>query len=83
MAGLEDIVAMKLDAITDRVTKKDYFDIAELLNTFTLQQMLGFYSEKYPKNNIRLVIDAFTDFNRNTVDLEKMIDPISLALRLS
>ncbi len=32
-AHIEDIAAMKLEAITSRNTKKDFYDIAELLKT--------------------------------------------------
>ena len=78
MASAEEIAAMKLDAISMRVTKKDYYDIVELLDHFSLKEMIGFYSQKYPRSDIRMVIDAFTDFNRNTIDLENSEDPITL-----
>ena len=51
-AHIEDIAAMKLEAITSRNTKKDFYDIAELLNKYTLVELLKFYSKKYPYNAV-------------------------------
>ena len=47
LANPKDIAAMKLSAITNRGTKKDFIDVYELLNHFSLEQMFGFYREKY------------------------------------
>ena len=46
MAGLEDIAAMKLNAIPNRGSKKDFWDYAELFNHFSREEMLGFFVEK-------------------------------------
>jgi predicted nucleotidyltransferase component of viral defense system len=48
MAGLKDIAAMKLSAITNRGTKKDFVDIYTLLQYFSIKEMIGFYKQKYP-----------------------------------
>jgi len=47
MASLKDIAAMKFSAIAGRGTKKDFVDIYFLLQHFTLQEMLNFYTIKY------------------------------------
>jgi len=47
LASPRDIASMKLSAITNRGTKKDFIDLYELLNHFSLEQMFGFYREKY------------------------------------
>lgn len=62
-AHIEDIAAMKLEAITSRNTKKDFYDIAELLKIYSLEQLLGFYSEKYPYNDIRDVLENISFFS--------------------
>ncbi len=51
MASLPDIVAMKLSAIARRGVKKDFLDIAALLNHFSLEEMLGFYRTKYKSHD--------------------------------
>ena len=47
LASPEDIASMKLSAITNRGTKKYFIDLYELLDHFSLEQMFGFYREKY------------------------------------
>jgi hypothetical protein len=42
----KDIAAIKLNAIAGRGSKKDFFDIVQLLKTFTLTEMLSFYTTK-------------------------------------
>ena len=36
---------MKLNAIANRGSKKDFFDLAELLNHQTIQQMIGYFTD--------------------------------------
>ncbi|OGK15986.1 hypothetical protein A2690_00845 [Candidatus Roizmanbacteria bacterium RIFCSPHIGHO2_01_FULL_39_12b] len=47
LASCEDIAAMKLVAITDRGTKKDYIDLFFLAKTFSFEKMFEFYDKKY------------------------------------
>ena len=47
IAGIKDIIAMKLAAITGRGSKKDFFDIYFLLKKFCLKEMVEMYHEKY------------------------------------
>lgn len=56
LASLKDIAAFKLDAITTRKTKKDYYDLYFLLNKFSLEEMIGAYQKKYPYNSSKNVI---------------------------
>jgi hypothetical protein len=60
----EDIVAMKLNAITvsgQRV--KDFIDIYYLLNSFTVEEMIGFYKKKYAQYNDANVLKSLCWFN--------------------
>lgn len=47
LASCSDIAAMKLSAITNRGTKKDFIDLAFLLERFSLREMLEFYQRKF------------------------------------
>jgi len=47
MFAPKEIAAMKLNAISGRGNKKDFIDLYFLLKTFTLEEMIGFYREKY------------------------------------
>ncbi len=62
LSGLKDIAAMKLAAITNRGTKKDFIDMYFLLQHFSLNEMLGFYKIKYNTNSIYNVIRSLVYF---------------------
>jgi hypothetical protein len=54
MASKEDILGMKLDIITAapeyaRYDKKDFVDLACLLNDFTIAQMIEIYKQRHPQ----------------------------------
>jgi hypothetical protein len=74
LASLEDIAAFKLEAICSRKEQKDYVDVAILLRQFSFEQMLGFYEEKYPYSNKRVVLTQITD----TQGLERSKEPVML-----
>jgi hypothetical protein len=74
LASLEDIAAFKLEAICSRKEKKDYVDIAMLLQTFTFAEMIDFYREKYPYADKRVVLSQITDIT----DLNRSKDPVML-----
>ena len=50
LTSLEDIVAMKLDIMGRGGRKKDFWDIHELHNYFTIKEMLRLYEERFPYN---------------------------------
>jgi predicted nucleotidyltransferase component of viral defense system len=47
MWELKEIAAAKVNAISRRATKKDFWDINELLNIFNIEELANFYREKY------------------------------------
>ena len=75
LASPKDIAAMKLSAITNRGTKKDFIDLYELLDHFTLEQMFGFYREKYTDAIPFMTLKSLTWFE----DAEE--DPMPFMLR--
>lgn len=75
LATPKDIAAMKLSAITNRGTKKDFIDLYELLGHFTLKEILGFYQEKYADGVPFLTLKSLTWFE----DAEA--DPMPFILR--
>ena len=48
LAHMEDIAAMKLEVVGHGGRKKDFWDIDELSQIYSLKQMLGFFEERYP-----------------------------------
>jgi hypothetical protein len=71
LASLPDIIAMKLSAIARRGVKKDFWDIAELLDMYSLAEMLEFYKAKYRSHDIFHLLRAIVYF----ADAEKQKDP--------
>lgn len=47
LAGLKDIAAMKLEAISGRGSRKDFVDIYFLLQQFSLDEIFEFHLKKY------------------------------------
>lgn len=71
----EDIIAMKINAILGRGSKKDFWDIHELLRFYSLQQMIEFHKEKFPSQMLLISIPyAITYFH----DAEDTETPLSL-----
>lgn len=68
MASDKDIAAMKLSAITNRGTKKDFVDMFFLLKNYSLEQMLTFYSEKYNDGSTFMVLKSLTYFDDADAD---------------
>jgi len=75
MFSTEDIIAMKVQAILGRGKKKDFWDIAELLNHFSITDFINFHKEKYSTQNLLITVPhAITYF----ADAEESEDPVSL-----
>ncbi|GAP72892.1 hypothetical protein SAMD00024442_5_6 [Candidatus Symbiothrix dinenymphae] len=73
MAGLKDIAAMKLLAITNRGKKKDFIDLYFLLQHFTMSQMLDFFLTKYRGSTTFNVMRSLTYFaDAENDDMPKM-----------
>ena len=70
----KDIAAMKLNAIVGRGSKKDFYDLHQLLHEFTLAEMLFFYKTKYPAGSEFMVLKSLLYFD----DAENEPDPIAL-----
>ena len=74
LVSLPDLAAMKLNAIANRGSKKDFFDLAELLNHLTIQRMIGYFTDKYPSTDPFTVIRSLAWFE----DAEQEPDPVAL-----
>lgn len=74
LASIKDIAAMKLAAITNRGSKKDFIDLALLIDQLGLHQMMSLYHEKYPDGMEMMVLRSLLYFD----DAEIQSDPIML-----
>ncbi len=70
----QDIAAMKIQAILGRGKKKDFWDLYELLQHYSLQQIMDWHNKKYPSQMLAISIpNAITYF----VDAEESETPVS------
>jgi predicted nucleotidyltransferase component of viral defense system len=75
MYSAVDISAMKIQAILGRGKKKDFWDIAELLQHYSISEVIDFHKQKYPNQQLLISIpQALTYFD----EAEESEDPISL-----
>lgn len=75
LLDIPDIAAMKLSAATNRGARKDFFDLAALLEFHELPQLLDWYSEKFPGFDLFPVIRSLTWFG----DAENEPEPLLLS----
>jgi len=74
LASIKDIAAMKLAAITNRGSKKDFIDLELLINQMGLSQMMNLYHEKYPDGMEMMVLRSLVYFD----DADIQPDPVML-----
>ncbi len=64
MFSIEDVAAMKLQAVTQRGSKKDFYDVWQLLQIMTAQQLIKIYAAKYTDSQVWMLLNSliyFTD----------------------
>lgn len=73
LASVPDIAAMKLNAIANRGSKKDFWDYALLLQHFNRERLLSFFAQKYPNAslwNAEKSLAYFDDAEHDPVPLD-------------
>lgn len=75
IASLNDVIAMKVDVISRGGRKKDFWDLHELLNTYSISQMFDIHQQRYEyTHNREQIISNFTNFS----SADEELDPICL-----
>lgn len=80
--GKEDIAGMKIHAIIQSGKRlKDFIDIYFLLEHFSMNQLIEFFSKKYTYSNPMIALKAITYFDDIDEDIDppKMLQPLPLA----
>jgi len=71
LASKDAIVAMKMDVIQRTGRRKDFWDIHELSNDYTIAEMFALHEKHYPwVHDRKLLIEKFTDFTDADEDFE-------------
>ncbi len=71
---IEDLIPMKLSAISNRGSKKDFYDIYFSLEKYSLSEMLDLFKQKFEIENLFHVIKSLTYFS----DAENEPEPFLL-----
>lgn len=72
MLELRDIAPMKLKAIAQRGSKKDFFDVHFLLDHFSLETMISLFQQKFKMYEVFHIIKSLTYFE----DAEQSANPV-------
>lgn len=76
----KDIAAMKIHALEDRGTKRDFIDLYFLAKEFSLEQMLKFYDQKYGvlEKHLYIILRSMDYFAEAEIeDMPDMLIPVS------
>lgn len=63
LAGIKDIAAMKLSAITNGGTRKDFVDFYFLLKYFSFEELINLYVQKYSDTQLFTTLKSLTYFD--------------------
>ena len=67
---------MKINAITNRGSRKDFVDLARLLDDHSLADMFEWYRQKYPEANPALALRSLSYFvDAETMPMPRMLIP--------
>jgi len=62
LLSVEDIIPMKLSAVTGRGSKKDFYDIFYLLKLYSFNKMFELFKKKFPNTNEFHILKSLTYF---------------------
>lgn len=75
LASVEEIIAMKVDVVQRVGRKKDFWDLHELLEQYSIDQMIALHATGFEwTHNEELILANFTEFRQADEDF----DPICL-----
>jgi predicted nucleotidyltransferase component of viral defense system len=71
LASIEEIIAMKMDVILRTGRKKDFWDIHELKDNYSISEMIALHEKRYPYTHDKEVLkQKFKDFDDADGDFE-------------
>ena len=63
ITSVEEIIAMKIDVISRDGRKKDFWDIHELMDDYSIEKMLALHKQRYPYTHDQMQIkSSFSNF---------------------
>jgi predicted nucleotidyltransferase component of viral defense system len=65
LAAIEDIIAMKIDVVQNVGRKKDFWDLHELIDQYSIDEMIALHEKRYPySHEENLIISNLTNFTQ-------------------
>jgi predicted nucleotidyltransferase component of viral defense system len=71
LTSCPDVIAMKLNALARRGNKKDFWDLAEIFDYYSVEEILGFFKQKFTSKDVMYILRSMIYFD----DAEKQLDP--------
>jgi Domain of unknown function (DUF1814). len=69
LATVEEIIAMKIDIVQRKARKKDFWDLDELIDKYSIEQMIALHKQRYPhSHDEKLIRKNFVDFTQADED---------------
>jgi predicted nucleotidyltransferase component of viral defense system len=69
LATVEEIIAMKIDIVQRKARKKDFWDMDELIEKYSIEQMIALHKQRYPhSHDEKLIRENFVNFERADED---------------
>ena len=75
---------MKVDIVQRKARKKDFWDLDELIEKYSIEQMIALHKQRYPHGHDEKVIrENFVDFERADEDFtnDRMVSAMILVIR--
>jgi hypothetical protein len=64
LVSAQDVAAMKIDVVSRKGRKKDFWDLDRLLDKFSIEEMIGFHSVRHPWDHDRKnIVNNLADFS--------------------
>ena len=89
MFSLQDIIGMKLSAITNRGARKDFYDLHALIQNLGVDALIDIYRQKYPSHDPMIALrsmiyfDDAEDDNDPELLMEQDWDKVKKAIRVA
>lgn len=69
LATIEEIIAMKVDIVQRKARKKDFWDLHELPEDYSIPDMIALHKQRYPySHNEKVIRENLVDFERADED---------------
>jgi predicted nucleotidyltransferase component of viral defense system len=77
LISIEDLIPMKLQAVSNRFAKKDFWDIEKILEQLSVAEILTIFKTRFPSIDTGFLVHNITNFE----NADKEQNPVTLELK--